>query len=113
MIQICLLTVAAILALLGLCEVLHGICLLFIAPKRLPKAFSVVCTDSADPVRQLHYAGNAFSWSDPLGCRLKIAVCDLPAGERREECRRIAERYDMILCSPEMLGRIIETVEPK
>ena len=113
MIKTVLITAALILAILGLCEVMHAVRLLLLAPKRLPGAVTVVNLCGEEPLRQLHYAGAAISWSDSIAGNVRLAVCELPPGKQREECRRAAERYDITLCSAEQLAKFFEETRRK
>lgn len=113
MIKTVLTAAAIVLAILGLCEVMHAVRMLLLAPKRLPGAVTVVNLGGEEPLRQLHYAGTALSWNGTAAGGVKLAVCGLPPGKRREECRRAAERYDITLCSAEQLPRILDEILKK
>lgn len=111
MVKMFLIALTAVLAVLGLCEVLHSVWLFLISPKIKPKTFSVVWLyDEDDPVRQLHYAGNMFCWCDRIDSDFKIAVYAGISESLYDECKRVAAGYDMIFTTPQMLEHIMERV---
>lgn len=111
MIKTALIIISAILAVLGLSEVLHTIRLLVLMPKQLPSGTTVIKLCGDEQLRQLHYAGAAFNWSGTAFCGKKLAVSDLPPGEYLEECREAAQQYDIMLCTPEQLEGYLKTTE--
>lgn len=111
MIKMILITLSAVLAVLGLSEVIHAIRLLVLAPKKHPQTVTVVRLSGDEPLRQLHYAGNALTWNETSAENAKLAVCSLPAGKLLEECRETAERYDILLCSENELLHYFENSE--
>lgn len=111
MIKIILLAISAVLAVLGLCEVLHTVRLLILAPKQPPEAITVIKLSGEESLRQLHYAGAALSWSEAVAGGKRVAVCDEPENELSEEYLAAAAQYDILLCSTKQLMRFFEATE--
>lgn len=93
-----LISLIAVLAILGLCEVLHTVWMFLISPTVKPKTFSfALIDDEDDPVKQLHYAGNLFSWGNRADEDFKIALYNGALDETYDECLKTAKQYDIIL----------------
>ncbi|MBE6728204.1 MAG: hypothetical protein E7562_06130 [Ruminococcaceae bacterium] len=114
MVKMFLFALMTVFAILGLCEVLHGLWMLLISPKIIPKTFSVVWLyDENDPVRQLHFAGNLFSWCNRADRDYKIAVYTGKSNELFEECKQIASGYDIIFTTADELVHIMDSITLK
>ena len=114
MVKMFLFALMTVFAILGLCEVLHGLWMLLISPKFIPKTFSLVWLyDENDPVRQLHYAGNLFSWCNRADKDYKIAVYAGESEELFKECMKIASGYDMIFTTKDELVHIMDVIKTR
>ena len=92
-----------ILAMLGLAEFLHGLVLLFTAPKKSGLTYSVLVLDNQNPEAQISFAAEQRAW---MGCSYADHIIALDTGldeENRMRCREAAKQRHMIFCNTEEL----------
>lgn len=98
-----LFSVLLILAMLGLAEFLHGLVLLFTAPKKSGVTYSVLALNDENPEAQIGFAAEQRAW---MGCSYADHIIALDVGlseENRARCRDAARRHRMIFCNAEEL----------
>lgn len=95
------------LSLLGLAELLHGINLRIIAPRRKAITYSVVLLSGFDAEQQLTFAAEQQRWLGVAYSDYIIAVNNGLSEKSDKACRYIAEKYGVDYCTPsELLNRI-------
>ena len=98
-----LFSIVLILAMLGLAEFLHGLVLLFTAPKKSGVTYSVLALNDQNPEAQISFAAEQRAW---MGCSYADQIIALDTGlneENRARCRDAAKRHHMIFCNTEEL----------
>lgn len=95
--KLILLFLCIIFSILGLCEALHNIKLLLIFPKRRMKLSSVVILNEKTAVQQMLFVGEQYKWLGTKFADRVIAVCENFSSDTVEECKTIADKYDIRL----------------
>ena len=108
-----LLTLAVILCILGLAEVIHAIKLYIFSPKKKALTYQVIYLSSQDAENQLRYIGEKYRWQGRRFADNVIAVNNAVNIEDFKLCAEIAEKYNIIYCSAGQLSDWAEMVMGK
>ena len=107
MIKAVLLIVAIHLAILGLAELIHGIWLILITPRRAVKSFAVIWLVDGYAEQQLRFAAEQARWLGYNYAENVIAVNSDLSEENFRNCKYIAERNNILFCPAEDLEEMI------
>ncbi len=111
MIKIVLMTVVILLAIAGLCELLHSIRLFFVLPERRYYNYSVIHLKCGKAVRQLRSAVIQQKWLGVCYSEYVVAVYDATLTDNELEiCREVAKSANAVLCPIKYVKEAIESI---
>lgn len=99
-----------ILAILGLCELLHTIHLASIFKKKEVKLLSVVFLKPERSVLQLKFATEQRRWLGSDFAEYVIGVTDDISDTELKECELFAKQNGVVLCNKELLSRVADNL---
>lgn len=99
-----------ILAILGLCELLHTIHLATFFRKRDVKLLSVIFLKPEQAMSQLQFAAEQKRWLGSDFAEYVVGVTDGLSDSEINGFKTFAEQNGIILCSKEMLSRVSENL---
>ena len=105
-----LITIGVILAIWGLCELLHNLRLISIFKAKNVKLLSVVFLKPNRAVSQLNFAAEQKNWLGGDFAEYIIGVTDGIDGEELKECKHIAENRGIVLCDKQQLSRVADNL---
>lgn len=103
-------SLGVILAILGLCELLHTIHLASIFKKKQVKLLSVVFLKPEHSVLQLKFATEQRRWLGSDFAEYVIGVTDGITDTELKVCELFAKENGIILCSKELLSRVADNL---
>lgn len=110
MIETVLLAIGIILAVSGLCELIHTIRLAFLMPKKGSRGIIVIWLKSGIAAQQLRFADEQALWYGNTYADYVVAVTSELCEEELDTCRRLTADNDIILCPSEALSHIAECI---
>lgn len=111
MIKIILTTVLFLLAIGGLCELLHSVRMFFVLPKRRYYNYSVVYLKSGKAVQQLRSAVIQQKWHGVCYAEYVIGVYDATLTDSELKiCREAAGSCNALICPLEYIKDAIESI---
>lgn len=110
MIESVLLAIGIILAVSGLCELIHTIRLAFLIPKKGRRGIMVIWLKSGIAAQQLKFADEQVLWYGNTYADHIIAVTSELSEEELNECRILTADNDIILCPSETLAHVAECI---
>ena len=108
MTEIILSLTAATLCILGLTEVLHTLKQKMLFPKKYPKTRLIVYLDGENADLQLASIAEQYRWSGKGLAGEIVAVYSAISSESLENCRKLAEKHNIIICSEKDLKNCAE-----
>lgn len=107
MTEIILSLTAATLCILGLTEVLHTLKKIMLFPKKYPKTRLIVYLDGENADLQLASIAEQYRWSGKGLAGEIVAVYSAISSESLENCRKLAEKHNIIICSEKDLKNLV------
>lgn len=99
-----------ILAILGLCELLHTVHLATFYKKREVRLLSVIFLKPEQAVSQLMFAAEQKRWLGSDFAEYIIGVTDNLSEKELDDCKLLASKNAIILCSKDILSRVTENL---
>lgn len=99
MAEIFVLIIISLLVILGLSEVIRMLRLYIYLPKKKALSYLVISLSPNDAESQLRFVGEQYLWQGKRLADNVIAVNDMLEGDLKENCRKIAQKYNIIFCS--------------
>ena len=110
MIEIILISIVVILSLLGFCEIMHSVRLLFLLPKRRYYNYSLVYLKKGKAQSQLKFAIEQRRWFGDTYAEFIIAVYDeLDLGELKA-CSELVGNEDVVICPIQITEDVIKGI---
>lgn len=103
-------SLGVVLAILGLCELLHTIHLATFFKKREVRLLSVIFLKPEQSVSQLMFATEQQRWLGSDFAEYIVGITDDLSEEELNNCKLLASKNAIILCSKEMLSRVTENL---
>ncbi len=110
MIEYGLILLTAALAMLGLAEVLHNFKMFLLKPKKERPSYRLVFLEGDDALQTLNSAIAEYRWRGGRYAENIIAVYSFLKPDALSECRKTAERYNVILLSCNELSGVVSTL---
>ena len=107
MVKAILLIAASLLVILGICEVIHAICILLIVPKRPINNYCIVNLSEEKAYYQLRFAIEQLRWNGDNYAEKIIAITDSISQTQYNRCKIIAQNNGVILCESSSLPYVI------
>lgn len=107
MINTLLALATVLLAVSGICELIHGLRLIIISPKRISAPISVIRLKSGEAAAQIRYAVEQRKWLGPQYAQHIVAVASGISEAELAECQEIAGNNGVIICTLQMLSDVI------
>ncbi|MBQ8203296.1 MAG: hypothetical protein IJZ75_03350 [Clostridia bacterium] len=99
-----------LLAVAGICEVIHLIRLYFVSDGKKMPTYSLVFLRQGRAINQLRYEYEQRLWQGGTYAETVIAVDKELDEDERKLCYEFARKKDIIIAPAEMLGRILDTL---
>ena len=110
MIKLILIIAVSLLAISGICELIHSICILMVMPKRPINNFCVLYLDSINAYYQIRFAVEQVRWQSNNFAEKIIAVTDEADDEQLKKCKILAAENGIILCPSDVLPNVIKSI---
>lgn len=110
MIETVLLAIGVILAVSGLCELIHTIRLFFIMPKKGRRGMMIIWLKSGIAEQQIKFAQTQYAWYGDTYADHIIAVTSELCEEELDFCRNLTADKNIILCPSEALTHVAECI---
>ncbi len=99
-----------LLAVAGMCEVIHLIRLYFVSDKQRNFNYSLVFLRKNRALNQLRYLYEQLVWQGGTYADTIIAIDRELDEDERKACFEFSLKKDIIIISPEMLDRVLDTL---
>ncbi|MBR4073569.1 MAG: hypothetical protein IKK24_06470 [Clostridia bacterium] len=96
-----------IFAIIGLCEFIHTVKLMFLASRKKCKTVSVVWLKSNSAVEQISFVSEQLCWLGGDFAEYVIAVTDEIDKDELDNCRSFAEGRSIIFCAESALTGLL------
>ena len=96
-----------ILAVIGLCELIHATRLTFLSPKIKKKSISVIWLKPDSAMEQIGFAAEQLCWQGNDYADYTLAVTDLLTEEELDGCRPTANGRNIIFCKASNLEGLL------
>lgn len=110
MIEIILISIVAILSVLGICELIHSVRLFFILPKRRYYNYSLLYLKKGKAFKQLKLAIEQRRWSGDTYAEFIIAVYDELDELELKSCSELVKRQDVVICPIQITEDVIKSI---
>lgn len=110
MIEIILISIVAILSVLGICEVIHSVRLFFIIPKRRYYNYSLVYLKKGKAYKQLKFSLEQRRWFGDTYAEFIIAVYDELDLNEIKTCSELVTKDDVVICPIQIVEDVIKGI---
>ncbi len=110
MIEIILMSIVAILSVLGICEIIHAVKLFLIIPKRRYYNYSLIYLKKGKAPSQLKLAVEQRKWFGDTYAEFIIAVYDDLDVEELEFCSELVKKDDVVICPIQITEDVIKSI---
>lgn len=110
MVKVILIIAVSLLAISGICELIHSICILMVIPRRPVNNYCVLYLDSENAYYQLRFAVEQMRWQNNHFAEKIIAVTDEADDEQLNKCKILVEENGIILCPSDALANVIRSI---
>lgn len=99
MVKTILLTLLAVFAISGICELLYIVRMLFFMPKKRFNSYMFVVLQSENALKQLNFIWQKILWHGDIYANGIIAVADNLSADEKKQCSEYINGKNIFLCS--------------